>query len=198
MPPAQVTRGGWLRARAGLSATLAAGLAVGGHALGGGAVPLRALSVPVLVAAVPCSLVASRRWTTPRLLLALSATQVVVHLWFTSGLAGGAATPMAGMPGMPGRHHAMAAGGVDARMLAWHSLGCLLSALLLTRAERAACWVLAGLVFARLRLTALLARPARTARPLVASGADSLLSPRLLTGGVGRRGPPALLALAMT
>ncbi|RKS75508.1 hypothetical protein CLV35_1978 [Motilibacter peucedani] len=150
-------------------------LALGGHVLGGG--PVAGPRAALLVALGPalfCTLVASARWTGPRLLVALAGAQATAHLLLA------VAEP----------HDAM---GSLLQMLAWHAVGTLLTAAALVHAELLADAV-AGAVGS-------LAYAVRRPAPETVAGATGRCVPvasrgwvpraLLLTAGAPRRGPPA-------
>ncbi len=202
-----VPRNWWRSALGSLSALLAEGLAVGGHVLGAGAVSPRAWWVPVLAAPTLLgAVVASLRWTLPRLLVALSVTQAAVHLWLSSQTMSGTGTSsaapmgamhMAGMPADTSGPCGATDCAMDARMLLWHAAGTLLTALLLAHAERAFAWLLTGLHFARRPAPALLAASSRSSSAVTQPRPRRLCQALLLSGGIGRRGPPARAVLVM-
>lgn len=173
----------WLRgATVGLVAT---GLALAGHALGGGAAPAAGpLSMIALAAVLGSVALSGQRWSATALLGVLLGVQLAAHVVFAAGAA--AAVPM---------HHApLAVHGLP--MLAGHLAAAVLTALLLRRGETW-CWRVTGLLSRPVRATRALDVPVMPWRP--ASGrriADrvAVLRSCRLAWAQPRRGPPAVAA----
>lgn len=112
------------------------GLALAGHVVGGGTLPLEPwLLLPTALAAAACVLASSRNWSLSRLISALAGLQVFVHatVWLASG-------PQAAAPGgtlVEAHHHASASGSpATVTALLGHSLAVIVTALVLRRGER--------------------------------------------------------------
>jgi hypothetical protein len=176
-------------------AAVGCALAVTAHVAAGGSAgsALPAL-LPAALVLVGCLVAAQRAWTMGRLLLALVATQAVVHgsLWLTSGthevdsrLAGLATTQVA---------HAHGTSTAGPAMLAAHAVAVLVAAFLLSGVDDAV------LTIWRLGRAVLGVRPSAVSLPgrpaLVTSTATRTLprSRALLVSP--RRGPPAVPAPA--
>jgi hypothetical protein len=159
-------------------------LAIGGHLLAGGTMPVHpALLVLIGLAAGACTLLSDREWSFRRLLVALAGIEALVHLTMSLDQASMAAAPLKTTPGPSGWV-----------MLAAHTAAALLAAAGLRRGE-AMFWRLVE----RLRPRPLwptvgsLAQPARLVTPSFdVPGQEHLL---FLVDSVPRRGPPALTAV---
>ncbi|MBT0769701.1 hypothetical protein KIH74_12255 [Kineosporia sp. J2-2] len=198
-------RGAIRLTRSALFALSAVGLAVAAHASGG-----ERVSVPVAVACVPAvmlvvNLLAARRRGPVSLVLAMGATQAVLHVTLMAAV-------MSDGCRMAGRHLVTAAGHSSASvtgcdpamaghqaadmftlspvMLTAHAVAAALLALLLARGE-AAVWALVGCLAHRLALPRLAVLPP-AAGPLPVPAREALL-PRsdVPRHAVRRRGPPA-------
>jgi hypothetical protein len=176
-------------------AVVGCALAVTGHvAAGGSAGSVLPALLPAALVLVGCVVAAQRAWTTGRLVLALVATQVVVHgsLWLTSG-SHEVDPRLAGLATAQVTHaHGTAAAGPA--MLAAHAVAVLVAAFLLAGVDDAVLtlWRLGRAVLGvRPSAVTLPGRPAlvptTTTRALPRSRA-LLVSPR--------RGPPAVPAPA--
>ena len=138
-------------------------------------------------------LVSSREWTTPMLVAALGATQLVVHgaLWLGGGHDAHAAVLPVSAPASAAQP--LLHGGVP--MVAWHAAAVGLSVIVLRHGER--------LVHLFARLVAALVPSAVDAEPVhvaprstsSSASAPTDVRPRLLLlGAADRRGPPLVLA----
>jgi hypothetical protein len=168
-------------------------LALAAHALAGGeVVPGIVTLVPLLAVLVGCVVAARRAWSTGRVVVALAATQVVVHgtAWVTSGSAtvDPRLAPMASAP----RPHHHTAGGLTPTMLVAHALAVLVAALLLARVDEVVLrlWQLGRTVLGLRPVAVAVPIPRLVvpvpAVPAVRRGRALLVSPR--------RGPPARVA----
>lgn len=168
-------------------------LAHAAHVLAGGeVVPGVVTLLPVLAVLVGCVVAAGRAWTTPRVLAALAAMQLVVHgsAWVTSG-SGSIDPRLAPLSSTPVSHH-HAAAGLTTGMLGAHVLAVVMAALLLVRVDEVVLrlWQLGRTVLG-LRPVAVslpvahVLVPAPEA-PVVRRDRGLLVSPR--------RGPPELVA----
>jgi len=182
-------------ARGSAVAAVGCALAVSAHVEAGGSAgsALPAL-LPAALVLAGCLVAAQRAWTMGRLVLALVATQLVVHgsLWMTSGahevdprLAGLAAAQVA---------HAHGAAAAGPAMLAAHAVAVLVAAFLLAGVDDAV------LTIWRLGRAVLGARPSAVilpGRPGLVPTTTTRMLPRSLALLVSpRRGPPAVPAPA--
>ena len=155
-------------------------LALGAHLLAGGAMVSPAVLLLLAFAAAGCTLASDHRWSLPRLLVALSAIQVGVHVAMVLQMTDSAAAQPAGAGGAHGPWV----------MLAGHA-GAVLSTAWLLRSGDAVFWRLVD----RLRPSVLW-----PTAPVPAPAAASWSSPppraaatlRLLAAALARRGPPWL------
>ena len=186
------TRGATRLARAAAFGVATLALAAGAHVAAGGGLPsmtiLAVLAVPVSVAAMALT----RRRCGPALLLASMATaQVLLHQTLTmltahvpGGMTGQSSSRLASAMG----GHAMAhAGGWSVAMTAAHVVATVVTALLLSRGEQAL-WQLVSRLF-----LALPSEPAAvgcTPRLRSALASVPVLTPSVVSGGPGLRGPP--------
>ncbi|GAA1299634.1 hypothetical protein [Brachybacterium alimentarium] len=221
--------------RGGIAATLATVIALGGHLVGGGAVPSWiGIALPWWLSVAACTVLAGTRFSLPRMTAAVLASQALFHGLFLAGTPGDPSVQLVAPPGSHlghGAHaghggqltdasasvgaHAAHAGpsGVgaaaehalhgshgDLRMLLWHVVAALVTAVLLHRGESIVLgsFALAARLFGALR------------RPVAAVSAPALVLPapaRILAVGVPvrpvrravaapqlRRGPPLVLA----
>jgi len=196
--------------RAALSAGVSTLVTAAAHALGGGAFPpALLLGTAVVVSVLVCFALGGRRVTLPRLVVAVAATQGLLHAVFT--LAGGMA-PMTGDPaaaaggagGAHAGHHLpgaatvlpeLAAGAHDGSMVGAHVVAGLVTIASLrvgTSAVRQLVRAL-GLVLVRLvvRVTALVV-PHRPRGAVRVERAPRPLVTLLLATTRALRGPPAL------
>lgn len=185
----------WARgSTVGLTAT---GLAMTGHAVGGGsappAMPLAILITGAVLGSVGLS---GRRWTLGLLLGVLLTAQGAFHVAF-----GPAATaPTTGST--PSWHSGSAGHVAVAHQLGWgmvgaHLVAALLTALLLRRGETW-CWRLAALIASPMRTAQLLAAPVAVPPVPSAVGVDHgpMVRPASrLVHSQARRGPPPALAV---
>jgi hypothetical protein len=163
------------------------GLAVAGHVLGGGALPVSTIAATVFGLTVAGGVALSgRRWTLSALTTVLLGVQVVCHV----ALAG---------QGTPENltSHSHTAHSTSASMLVAHVLAALVTAVLLRRGE-SWCWQLVALLDRPAGLVRLFAAspvPVSRARPVLGvDGALAVLRSLRLATAQPRRGPPALLA----
>lgn len=215
--------------RGGAAATLATSVALGGHLVGGGAMPSwLGLLLPWWLSVAACTVLAGSRFSLPRMSAAVLANQALFHGLFTAGTPGDPTVQLTAPPGSHLDHGAHLAGtgaghsahaadatspGVataaehvlhgahgDLRMLLWHLVAALVTALLLHRGE-SMLWrsfSLAG------HLLAFLRRPrAATVAPTFALPAPARVVPatahlrparRAVLAPQLRRGPPLVLA----
>jgi hypothetical protein len=183
-------------ARGGTVGLTATGLAMGGHAGGGGgtpsALPLLLLAALAVLGSVGLS---GRRWGVGPLLGVLLSVQFAHHVAF-GGHTGSPMTLARHQHGAAA-HQVMTTHPLGWRMVGAHVLAALVTALVLRRGETWF-WRLAALGSAPLRALWLLhlplAVPSTPAPSRVARGA-MFLQPRLLVLAQPRRGPPASLAV---
>jgi hypothetical protein len=157
-----------------------AGLAVGGHLAAGGGLPSKpAVLLLVLLASAACTLLSDREWSFGRLLVALGAVELLVHL--AMGLDHGAMSG-AVRPGPSGW-----------AMLGAHAAAALLSAWML-RCGEAMYWRIVERLRPRPLPRVLALRV--TSELAVGASADPgpLQSLLRLTDAASRRGPPTLAA----
>lgn len=210
------------------AATLATSVALGGHLVGGGAMPSwLGVALPWWLSVAACTVLAGSRFSLARMSLAVVASQALFHGLFMAGTPGDPGVQLVAPPGSHLDHGAHLAGsgadhagsaahtghtGVasaaehalhshsDLRMLLWHLVAALVTALLLHRGE-AMLWHSFSLVG---QLRAVLGRPDDLAPaptfPLpaptrvvpetahVRPARRTVLTPQL------RRGPPRVLA----
>ncbi|WP_193103819.1 hypothetical protein [Brachybacterium sp. FME24] len=216
--------------RGSVAATLATAVALSGHLVGGGAMPSwLGVLLPWWLSVAVCTVLAGSRFSLPRMSAAVLASQALFHGLFMAGTPGDPSVQLVAPPGSHLGHGAHPAGSVadhgshagshagsqgvgtaaehalhgnhaDLRMLAWHVVAALVTALLLHRGESMLLhsFGLAG------QLWAFLSRPHRT----VAAPAFTLPAPRRAVPEPGhlhharravlapqqRRGPPLVLA----
>jgi hypothetical protein len=179
-------------------------LGLAGHLAGGGAAPAALPSAGLAVGAMWVSIfLTGRRLGVLSLGAVLGGSQLVLHQGFT------ALAPSTGCAVLAGPdHHHVAAGLVScadhglqtgghwpfssALMVAAHVVATMLLAAVLAGGERAL-WFLAGLVGPARMPRPLAQLPERRGDVAVAGGGVRLLSSLDAIGGVGRRGPPALV-----
>ena len=172
-------------------------LALGGHAISGGATPGPALLAALTLAAVlACVVLGRTRWKLPGLLGALVVMQAVFHLTF-DGQAG------VSMPaGHSHRHdHSPAAAtpalaGLGWQMLAAHIVAVLVTTLVIRRGAQI-CRLLAAVLgrsFWIIRILPGLAPPPLSCRVGARAARRASMRPQLVLCAAPRRGPPALLA----
>ena len=184
-------------------ALAAESLALAAHLAAGGRSPsvagLLAIGVLLVLASVGA---AGRQRGAVAIVVGLGATQWVLHHAFSVLAVAGSGTALASASGSAGSHHLAhalppaagvlpAAGMADMHagpgMLSFHLVASALTALLLARGE-AVLWRLVGCLCPRLPLAA--ASPAVAVQLPVAVQSGAPVRLRLLTGGLGRRGPP--------
>ncbi|MGP9682468.1 hypothetical protein [Brachybacterium sp. AOP3-A1-3] len=217
--------------RGGVAATLATLVALGGHLTGGGAMPSwLGIALPWWLSVAACTVLAGTRFSLPRMLTAVLASQALFHGLFMAGTPGDPSVQMVDPPGSHlghGAHHAGASAaaadlphaahessqgvglaaehalhgsGGDLRMLLWHVIAAVVTALVLHRGES----MVMGSFTLVARLLRVLTRhrvpssapalvlpaPARVLRVAVPvrPRRRAVLSPQL------RRGPPLVLA----
>jgi hypothetical protein len=160
--------------------------AVGAHVAGGGNGPSPLLMIAVLLGSSAAAATVSRReWTTPALVLALSALQVLVHgLLWVGGLHSAHAA------GSTGSITVLHGGGA---MVAWHSIAIALSVVALRHGERLI-HLFARLVRSALGSTSRALLPIPATSGITRVGVRTHLRPStLLLDSVHRRGPPVAL-----
>lgn len=193
--------------RSAVVASLATGLALGGHVAGGGAAPPSTIVlVLVVLGVVPLLLLRRLQLGPARILAALAVGQWVSHQVFaalgsahcvvTSVDAHGGAHGASSMVSCePVAHVASAHAGADTRMLVGHAVATLLTGAMLAHGERVALW-LWSLVAPRVDLDVppavvdvVLRRPARVSGQVAAPVEWRAVCSPL-------RGPPSALVLA--
>lgn len=184
------TTGAWRALRGIVVGSTAMGIAALGHVLGGGRLPDGySLIALALLVSITCIWLSDLRWTTARLVLALTLAQVAFHgllIVLTAG-AGDGHEAMSGMR----MHGALL--GMTYAMLLGHLGAVCASALLLSQGERWL-WAIAkllGLWLPRLPLRLLLAVEGTTTS-LVPHSELSRPHGLLLARTCARRGPPAV------
>ena len=190
-PPVRIRRDGYSRCmseRALRRARVARGLVVsatgavlglGAHVLAGGAVASPVLLLLLAVAAAACTLASDRPWSLPRLLVALTAIQLGVHLVMVLQMTDN--TPAQAVSAAPNAHGTWV-------MLAGHAAAAVATAWLL-RSGEALFWR----VVDRLRPTVLwptAAAPVPVAATRPAPRPQAARRMRPLAGALARRGPP--------
>ncbi|AXK46494.1 hypothetical protein [Brachybacterium saurashtrense] len=147
--------------RGGTAASLATAVALGGHLVGGGAMPSwLGVAIPWWLAVTLCTVLAGTRFSMPRMALAVVSSQALFHGLFTAGTPGDPTITLVAPPGShlghgaqssAGAHaaqaghgadgvaamagHALHGGTHDLRMLAWHLVAALVTTVLLQRGE---------------------------------------------------------------
>lgn len=152
--------------RGGVAATLATLVALGGHLAGGGAMPsVLGIALPWWLSVATCTVLAGTRFSLPRMLTAVLASQALFHGLFMAGTPGdpsvrlvdppgshlghgahhsgasaaAADLPHAGHGGSQGAglaaEHALHGSGGDLWMLLWHVIAAVVTALVLHRGE---------------------------------------------------------------
>ncbi|MFC0673638.1 hypothetical protein [Brachybacterium hainanense] len=87
--------------RGALAATLATSIALLGHVLGGGDVPgWMGIALPWWLSITLCTTLAGARFSAPRLLAAISGSQLLFHLLFVVGAPSSGAVTLSDAPGM--------------------------------------------------------------------------------------------------
>ena len=184
------TRGATRLARAASFGAATLALAAGAHVAAGGGLPsmtiLAILALPVSMAAMALT---ARRCRPVLLLASMAGTQVLLHETLkalTAQVPGDMAGQMSTASAMGG--HAMAhAGGWSVAMTAAHVVATVVTALLLSRGEQAL-WQLVSRLF-----LALPSEPVAvgcTPRLRSALAGVPALTPSVVSGGPGLRGPP--------
>jgi hypothetical protein len=167
-------------------------VAVTGHVLAGGSALGPAVIAALLLVLAGCVVASGRRWTPPRLLVALVAAQPAVHgvLWLSSPtgstdprlMATGTGSLLAGHPGHGGA-------GIDLQMVVAHAAAVAVAALILLALEGLALslWTLlhTAVLVTRGAVVPVLARLAVAVRSC-ARAADGLV----VVARRPRRGPP--------
>lgn len=221
--------------RGGIAATLATVIALGGHLVGGGAVPSWiGIALPWWLSVAACTVLAGTRFSLPRMTAAVLASQALFHGLFLAGTPGDPSVQLVAPPGSHlghGAHaghggqltdasasvgaHAAHAGpsGVgaaaehalhgshgDLRMLLWHVVAALVTAVLLHRGES----IVLGSFALAARLFGALRRPVAviSAPVLVLPAPARILAVvvpvrpvrRAVAAPQLRRGPPLVLA----
>nr|WP_084079406.1 hypothetical protein [Demequina sp. NBRC 110057] len=183
--------------RAAVAATVATGVALGSHVLGGGAMPgLAGVAVPLALSFALCMQLAGRAVSAWRTGLAVTASQALFHWLFVVGagsvtLGGGAHAHHleAGSLTVAAGAHGSHGGGV---MSVAHLVAAAVTTAALVRLD----WALAragrALDHAVAALVRTLVPPRRQAhhRAVVLTAPVSLPRPAVLAGGIGLRGPP--------
>ena len=167
-------------------------VAVGGHVVGGGDAVTPAVAAALLLVVAGTVVASARRWTLPRLLVALAAAQPAVHgvLWLSSP--SGTSDPRLSAAGLS-QHAAHGHAALDGRMLLAHALAVGSAALLLGALEACALSLWALVTAGRL-VTARITVPAPLRLPVAAAdGVDGLGGP-VVGAWRSRRGPPEALA----
>lgn len=220
--------------RGGVAATLATLVALGGHLVGGGAMPSwLGIALPWWLSVAACTVLAGTRFSLPRMLTAVLASQALFHGLFMAGTPGDPSVRLVDPPGSHLGHgsghsahqsgastaadlshaahdgsqgvglateHALHGSGGDLRMLLWHVIAALVTALVLHRGESMA---MGSFALAARLLGALRRRRVPPTAPALVLPAPmqvlpvavpvrphrrAVLSPQL------RRGPPLVLA----
>src|SRR5699024_421146 len=153
--------------RGGTAATLATLLALGGHLVGGGAMPSwLGVALPWWLSVTVCTVLAGARFTLARTGAAVLSSRVLFRGLFVAGTRGDPGITPRGPPGSPlgpgqptahGAQHTLHGGHCDLQMLLWHLVAGIVTTVLLHRGESILLRC-AGLVGAVL---AVLARPPR-------------------------------------
>lgn len=204
--------------RGGMAASLATTVALGGHVVGGGAMPSwLGVAVPWWLAVTVCTVLAGTRFSLPRMGAAVLASQALFHGLFAAGTPGGGHLALVDPPGAHLGHGAHAGHGADGvmtatapalhgghadlRMLLWHLVAAAVTTVLLQRGESVLlrCAGLVGAVLDTLRTPpGTLAVPVlvlpRRPQPVPPSSPlrhirRAVLAPQL------RRGPPPVPAV---
>lgn len=147
--------------RGSVAATLATAVALSGHLVGGGAMPSwLGVLLPWWLSVAVCTVFAGSRFSLPRMSAAVLASQALFHGLFMAGTPGDPSVELVAPPGSHlghgshlagtvsdhGTHagsqgvgsaaeHALHGAHADLRMLIWHVIAALLTALLLHRGE---------------------------------------------------------------
>ena len=224
--------------RGGVAATLATLVALGGHLVGGGAMPSwLGIALPWWLSVAACTVLAGTRFSLPRMLTAVLASQTLFHGLFMAGTPGDPSVHLVDPPGSHLGHgtshsgaaqsgasaaaeslphtahaapdgsqgvglaaeHALHGSGGDLRMLLWHVIAAVVTALVLHRGEA---MVMGSFALAARLLDGLRRRVPSSAPSLVLPAPARVqpvavtvrprrradLSPQL------RRGPPRVLA----
>lgn len=221
--------------RGGVAATMATLVALGGHLVGGGAMPSwLGIALPWWLSVAACTVLAGTRFSLPRMLTAVLASQALFHGLFMAGTPGDPSVHLIDPPGSHlghgGTHsaaqlsgtaaatadlphaahdgsqgvglaaeHALHGSGGDLRMLLWHVIAAVVTALVLHRGEE---MVMGSFALTARLLGALRRRRVPSAPALVLPAPArvlpvavpvrpqrrAVLSPQL------RRGPPLVLA----
>ncbi|MBP2380329.1 hypothetical protein [Brachybacterium sacelli] len=182
--------------RGAVAATLTTTVALGGHLVGGEAVPSWiAVALPWWLSIIVCTLLAGGCFTLSRMALAVLASQAIFHGMFRAGSSSGSPFLMADPPGPHAGHG-------DAWMTLWHVLAALLTAVLLHHGESTLfrCFGAARRLLSALRrpvdVRIPLRRPASTGRPAIPSLTHLLHAQRAVLTPQLRRGPPPPVAPA--
>lgn len=181
-----------------VAATLATSVALGGHLVGGGAMPSwLGVAMPWWLSVAACTVLAGSRFSLARMSIAVVTSQALFHGLFMAGTPGDPRVQLVAPPGShldhgahlagsgsgqsaPAAHaghsevvtateHALHGSHTDLRMLLWHLVAALVTAFLLHRGE-AMLWRSSSLIG---RLLAVLGTP----RPLALPPASPLPAP---------------------
>ena len=173
-----------------VAATLATSVALGGHLVGGGAMPSwLGVALPWWLSIAACTVLAGSRFSLPRMSIAVVASQALFHGLFMAGTPADPGVQLVAPPGshldhgahlagsgpgqaVPATHaghsgvasateHALHGSHADLRMLLWHLVAALVTAFLLHRGETML-WHSSSLVG---RLLAVLGTPRPLALP---------------------------------
>ncbi|SLN03799.1 putative integral membrane protein [Corynebacterium xerosis] len=220
--------------RGSVAATLATLVALGGHLVGGGAMPSwLGIALPWWLSVTACTVLAGTRFSLPRMLTAVLASQALFHGLFMAGTPGDPSVHLVDPPGShlghgaqhPGTsaaaeslphsahlspdgsqgvglaaEHALHGSGGDLRMLLWHVIAAVVTALVLHRGES---MVMGSFGLAARLLDVLARRRVPSSAPALVLPAPARVLPvavpvrprrRAVLSPQLRRGPPLVLA----
>jgi len=220
--------------RGSVAATLATLVALGGHLVGGGAMPSwLGIALPWWLSVAACTVLAGTRFSLPRMLTAVLASQALFHGLFLAGTPGDPSVHLVDPPGSHLGHsaqhsggsaaaeslphaahlapdgsqgvglaaeHALHGSGGDLRMLLWHVIAAVVTALVLHRGES---MVMGSFALAARLLDVLRRRRVPSSAPTLVLPAPARVLPvavpvrprrRAVLSPQLRRGPPLVLA----